>query len=304
MTMLIIHYFLSFAMGVGPGILMVLMRPGFERGAVDGGEVMEVYRAAMKRLLVLGTLGFLAIAIYITLDRQAVIEGRRGFVLGLEIALFHFLWWPIAMPAIRLASPGRKTGSTSGGGSVAPPAGHAPVGAVRQASLRPRRVSDDLGPMMRLMPFGIAGLGLGVTLWRGLGIPAESSYPLGSLVFTMGAMIVLVAYGLWIRLEVEAPQPLQGSGEDLRRLENALERQRRFRVRGVFVVQQLFVAVMFGSGVLWIEVARGTVDESIVGVVGAIGGSFVGLVGATFGVAGSMRAQEVQSVRNHIAASQ
>lgn len=104
---------------------------------------------------------------------------------------------------------------------------------------------------------------------------------------------MMAAYAFWIRMEVRQSYLwLQGTASD-----EEIEEHRRFRVRIVFGGQLLGAAVFLGASALVLEVAHGTLSESMAGIIGGVTGCAFGIAGGVAGTVAGMRAARLQRVR-------
>jgi hypothetical protein len=225
-------------------------------------------------------------------DAGAIEEKRRPFLLYLEIGAFHLLWWPIA---VRVHAEATRVGM-----GKAPCSPFGSPGNVRMASLKPRRVSDYLSPTARAVPPLIGITALALTGRRFLTTASGVALSPQCWLFTAVGVLIIVAYGFWIRREVAAPQALAGEGDALERYYEEVEANRRFRVRCVFALQVVFSSLFFASGYFSIIVAQGKLSGARLGLFGGLGGSVVGLLGAICGIVGSARMRRIEFLRQQL----
>lgn len=325
MTTLALHYGMATLMTWMSLGLVIFMRRGFRKHGVGikGYDAsLGAYDRVVRRLVPLTVASWVALVVAITLLREALIEQDPKFVHGLlltaELVIFHAMWWPIAAPVVNQigkpwldGSTHPTAGSGSGRTAIHPDAGFTRQGVApvdpedprRVASLKPRRVSDDLSWLERYGPFVLGAVGLCATIVRSISVAPEVGWSGTSIMMLASGVFVLAGYAFWIRFEVAAPQPLVGSGEAAEQYREALERNRRFRVRAIFWLETTFAAVLFAAAYLALEVAVGTVDARMLGMAGGIVGSLIGLGGGVFGILASMRAQELRVLRTRLAES-
>ncbi len=325
MMTLMSHYAMATMMTWMSLGIVLFMRRGFRRHGVGitGYEAgLTAYDGVVRRLIPLTISAWVAFVVAITLLRTPLVNRDPQFVHGIllmgEMLVFHVMWWPIVAPVVnRIGKPWIEGASRPGhASSSAGSAQHPDAGFVRHgiapidpeeprrvASLTPRRASDDLSTVERYAPFVLGAVAIGVTLARSISVAPEVGWSGVSMTLLASGVLVLVGYAFWIRYEVAAPQPLVGDGEVAERYRDAVERNRRFRVRAIFWLETAFAGVLFGAAYLALEAAVGTIDERMLGLVGGIAGSLVGLGGGIFGILAGSRAQELRSLRTRLAES-
>ena len=252
-----------------------LMLDTASREARRHGLTLDSFIHGFQRLLavtVLSCLGFLAL--WSVVPPHVVPPN----VLALLVTLsgFHALWWGMAMPLVRAQNASLKAAVPQ-----APPDGR------RAASLRPRQASDYLPACLLPLPWVIALIGCAVLAWRSFVTTVPPTAAAGVAVFVLCAVGELVLYRWWLHAEVKAPQALRNGGSA--QFEREWESLRGFRVRAVFMMHCLMPAVFITFGVLLLEVVRGTISGSAVGLAGGIVGLVVGLAGGALGVLADIR---------------
>lgn len=305
------HYLFALAMTCGPLAMLYMHLRTFERAAADlprFEETRALLCEGLRRLAIVTLLCLAGLMLTITLLRPQQGGAPHGILVVLEMAVFHVLWWPFAVPVLRQADgmvTWRGAGSRTGDGSRAP--GHESGGApsvgdskVRVAGLTPRRVSDDLSPVARVLPLLVGVVGVGFVGWRLFQVHETQGFVWQAAMFASGGIFVLLGYALWIRMEVRSPQPLVGSGEIARTYQEALEENRRFRVRAIFALEVLFAAVMFVVAFCTIEAAGGRLSGATIGILGGVGGSVIGILGSAMGIVGSVRMQKLRLLREQL----
>jgi hypothetical protein len=296
MNQLTFHFLFATGMVVFP-LLMLLLDCWISRKwnpDMCCEEATAIYKRGIRRLAAATILVLFAFYTWFLVDAGAIEEKRRPFLLYLEIGAFHLLWWPIA---VRVHAEATRAGMGEASCSPFPSPGN-----VRMASLKPRRVSDYLSPTARAVPLLIGITALALTGHRVLTTASGVALSPQCWLFTAVGVLIIVAYGFWIRREVAAPQALAGEGDALERYYEEVEANRRFRVRCVFAFQVVFSSLFFAVGYFSIIVDQGRLSGATLGLLGGLGGSLVGLLGAICGIAGSAKMRRIQSLRQQLTA--
>lgn len=209
-------------------------------------------------------------------------SGRIGFY------AFHGLWWPFVFPlALRLDKSLRARGVFAGSTQLGP---------VRTASLKARKVSEYLPSWSTPLEVAMVVIGITVVAARSLTAPDLNPALLWSAgMFAFWAVVFVVGYAFWIRMEVQ--QSYSWLAETA--TEEELEAHRRFRVRGIFALQIAGALTFFAASAMVIEVARGSISGSTVGLIGGIAGAVLGLGGGVFGTIASLRVAKLQRARQY-----
>ncbi|MCL4693092.1 MAG: hypothetical protein KJ060_11355, partial [Candidatus Hydrogenedentes bacterium] len=209
-------------------------------------------------------------------------SGRIGFY------AFHGLWWPFVFPLIlRLDKSLRAHGVL---------AGPTQPGPVRRASLRARKVSEYLPSWSTPLEVAIVIIGITVVAARAVSAPDLSPALLWSAgMFAFWAVVFVVGYAFWIRMEVQQSYTWFAANAT----EEELEAHRRFRVRSIFALQIAGAATFFAASAMVVEVARGSISGSTVGLIGGIAGAVLGIGGGVFGTIASLRAAKLQRAQQY-----
>lgn len=209
-------------------------------------------------------------------------SGRIGFY------AFHGLWWPFVFPLIlRLDKSLRAHGVLRGPTQPGP---------VRTASLRARKVSEYLPSWSTPLEVALVTIGINNVAARAVTAPDLNPALLWSAgLFAFWAVAFVIGYAFWIRMEVQ--QSYSWLADNV--TEEEIESHRRFRVRGIFALQIAGALTFFAASAMVIEVARGTLSGSTVGLIGGIAGAVLGIGGGAFGTLASLRAAKLQRARQY-----
>jgi hypothetical protein len=239
--------------------------------------------------LVIAQMALVIVAISWLLYSGGALEfGVQTATGGIAFYGFHAIWWPFVFPfMLRLDKSMRAHGVVV---SSAQP------GPVRRASLRARKVSEYLPSWSTPLEVALVVIGITTVAVRALTAPGLNTALLWSAgMFALWAVVFVVGYAFWIRMEVQQSYSwLAGNST-----EEEIEAHRRFRVRGIFALQIAAAATFFAASALVIEVARGTISGSTVGLIGGIAGTVIGLGGGVFGTIASLRAAKLQRARQY-----
>ncbi|GMV94059.1 MAG: hypothetical protein AMXMBFR82_38370 [Candidatus Hydrogenedentota bacterium] len=261
-------------------------------GGVDAATrdaVQHDLRGYWVRLILAQAVVILGIGVWIALHPEIIwnfqiqaSSGRIGFY------AFHGLWWPFVFPLIlRLDKSLRAHGVLTGPTQPGP---------VRTASLRARKVSEYLPSWSTPLEVAIVIIGMTVVAARAITAPDPNPALLWSAgMFAFWAVVFVVGYAFWIRTEVQ--QSYSWLAETA--TEEEIEAHRRFRVRGIFAMQIAGAATFFAASAMVIEVARGTISGSTVGLIGGIGGAVLGIGGGVLGTLASLRAAKLQRAQQY-----
>jgi len=242
-------------------------------------------RPRLMLLLVVWTACGLAAALAAAISggAEAVLSG----IASLSIFAFHAIWWPFVMPLFTaLDRELKRQGIERSTDALRP---------TRTATLTPRRPAEYLPMWMRLLPLAIGVSGVGGMLWRAsVHAPEEPRTVLLMTVFGLSGLFFLVVWTFWIRREIATSyvmdDPLEGARD---RIESA-EALRRFRVRGISILQSAAAAAFFAAAIASLEAEHGAISEQQLGIAGGIIGTAVGIAGGVFGTMASLRAHRVQ----------
>ena len=200
------------------------------------------------------------------------------------LVCFHIVWWPFAVPVLR-----ELESALSGA--------HIHSGSIRAASLKPRTVSDYL-PWWWTWAFAAALVILPSISFVRLAASGQTEARLlfGFLFMTITGISCIASFPLHCRRFLERPYPsLHGNATQLA---DEIETQRREWLRIWFGLHLALSNVLMIGGLLFVEVARGTISEETAGVVGGSLGTVAGITGGVFGVWFSRRAQARKRLLN------
>ncbi len=193
------------------------------------------------------------------------------------VLAFHLIWWPFAMPLWN-----RTQQLATEAGVFASPLPQA----VREASLKPRRLDDYLPSYWRaiLATVAMSGvLALGVSL--ALSGAVETRYLAMALLFGGIGLLELFLWLFIMRIEVSAAAEYRGlTPEDAEEL-------RGFRVRCFFWMLIAASCVFFSIAIGCIEVGRGAIPDSYLGITGGV----VGIAGGAVGTAASLKSNRLRA---------
>jgi hypothetical protein len=213
-------------------------------------------------------------------------ERVTGTVSGAAIIGFHLIWWPFVVPVFRRLELELKSRGVERSRETAGP--------TRTATLAPRVVGSYLNPWMRLLPVFVAAGGVSAVTWRtAMYPPSEPRFWFMVLTFAASALFFWIAWSIWVRKEISASYPVDGPAKSAPDRIAAAESMRRFRVLGIYWFQVAASVFFFAAAVLCIEVDRGAIAESTVGIFGGVGGTLLGVAGGVFGTIAGVRMHRV-----------
>jgi len=284
-----------------PVVLLYRNRVMRNLDAADSAAIEHESRPGIVRLAVNSAAVLVGFVVWFALDSAAIASGaRRDAFWWVLLGAFFSMWWLLAMPVIRKIDQALAQRAIVHHG--------APAGAVRVASLRPRRVADYLPTTARTLPPVLAAAALIAIAVRALAYPPqEPRFLWGAILFAAFALFELILYALWIRGEVAGSYPLAGEGKSASEYEKEVERLRRFRVWAVYWPGLLMAAVFFCAAFLFLEAGRGALNEAtgglIGGLMGGIAGTAVGCWGAACGIKAFLHTARLNVLRSKIAGS-
>jgi hypothetical protein len=174
-------------------------------------------------------------AVMTTLDRLTAVSmaGAGALALALPAPSLWMGLFDLAVFGI-LAGVGLKAlGAVE---AISRPAREA-TAAVREASLRPRRLRDYVPAAWRVLLFSSQGAALAWFAWR-LALPGADRRLLVPVMFALGAPVFTWLYEVWMRDLVARGHVATGD----------VEAQRRRRIRAVFVMEIVLAATCLGVG--------------------------------------------------------
>ncbi|MCC6491178.1 MAG: hypothetical protein IT364_27060 [Candidatus Hydrogenedentes bacterium] len=250
-------------------------------------RILQDQRGAWIRLQIAYWAAIAGVCCWLLLDPDGVISGQKTRELSrVGFILFHVVWWPFAFPCVQRLDRALRTH-----GVLASPI---LLGPTRTASLKPRSVRDYLPAWSTAAEVALLAVAITVLAARALTLDTiESRLAWSATIFASTALLFMAGYAFWVRMEVQQSYTwLHATASD-----EEIEQHRRFRTRMVFAGQLLGAAIFFGASWLVLEVAHGTISESMAGLIGGITGGVFGLAGGVAGTVASLRAVRLQRLR-------
>lgn len=210
-------------------------------------------------------------AMWLAVDWDAIAAGKHSHVGLLSFICFHVVWWLFAAPVLRELE--RTLGVQD-----------AEAGRYRAATLRPRTISDYL-PSWWTWAVAAALVTIpSITLSRLAGYThTEVRFLFGALFLTAAGVFCLLGFPVYSRRFLEANALSLGQARAIQ-FADEIEMQRKEWLRVWFAIHFGLSNVLMFGGLLFVEVARGTISESTAGVVGGCLGTTVGIAGGVLGV--------------------
>ncbi|GMW03291.1 MAG: hypothetical protein AMXMBFR84_44250 [Candidatus Hydrogenedentota bacterium] len=251
-------------------------------------QVIAAVRTRMIRLQVawsMAVAGYLSWQLFhwVNWDAQHQLWVRS---MPLDTAVAHLVFWPFAMPVIMGTMKAlRKVGVL--------PEEYVP-GPVRTASLKPRTLNQYLPLWIRATTLVILGF-MGALALSRLALDPPEEFRLQVMAITMLGSAAVIMLGIHFVLpRMELAQSYPPGGEAYTKAADAL---RAFRIRSMYLLGAFATAAFILFAALEPEIARGTISEPKLGLVGGSAGGLIGLAGAAVGTLCSLKAYRLEVLR-------
>lgn len=260
--------------------------------------------AARARLSVLVLATVAALAIWLGLIATAAFKNWSPLasLVNFTWVLFFPLWFLLAMPVVRAKNPvwaGALAGNQANGPTV------------RVASLKNRERESPVRGFMLWVPAVVVGLTVIATAARGLLLPFEDRDFAGqgdaeqtrwlvalAIVVFIG-LVTMIAVPISLRRVNAEPEPLAPTGSE--ELLDLYRTQRRRRIRGMFWLLGVLLPGFIGGLIalaVWFPA-----DGSLIGFIGAFGGSGLGIAGGVFGTVMAVERVRIAEARARLESS-
>lgn len=194
----------------------------------------------------------------------------------------HLLWWPFAVPIVN----GIRLLLEESGTLPRPQ----PSEAVRSAPLKPRRMRDYMPPYGYTMVVTLAvGGPIAIFVWYLWHPPGESGQIFHATQFALSGLGVLAICLIVMRFILVQRLPA-GDCMDV----SQAEVERKYRIRSTYWLMIVISLFMYGSALLGLEVAHGTLPESTANLIWRALSGASGFAAGGVGIASDLRIRRLR----------
>jgi hypothetical protein len=280
MTQLIVAYAL---LVTGTPLLVVGIASAAAARATAPVPLARTPKRWQRRLRIATAVSWAAFAAWLSLDAQAASEGSPRAMPGLAaLAAFAILGLAFGLPALaEVAGAAEDIVRARQDGALEK---------VRQASLRPRRVSDYLPLPLQVVPFAVA-LATLFLLAVHLAQPAVGERRLLlPVAFGLISLVFAGPYGAWIREEVCGPD---ASGPDA--ADSLRDGELGPSIRRIFIAQVGIVTAFSALALVLEGVDWASRSGAMVGVAAGLLGGAIGVVGCAHVLASGLTRRRLEA---------